>query len=247
MDDDEPMAVEVFREKTIEDIIEEQRAKLAAEGKKGTPVTAETFAIWRAGKILRKQQEAEARVKLEQSKKKGGKGLSVLSGKELFSYNSSLFVDDEAAINAQEENELAEESKKSADEESAREKIDQERAQAEQLRLAEIQRIEIEVKLHKYEEKRRLAALGQLTFMLGDVIINEAVFDEEDFEDLTPFPDIVEIISNDEFISSAEEFYSAENSSYEVNFQVGEDEEGEDGDNEDSDGDDNNDDDGEED
>ncbi len=34
--DDEPMAaVEVFREKTIEDVIEEQRAKLAAEGKKG--------------------------------------------------------------------------------------------------------------------------------------------------------------------------------------------------------------------
>lgn len=32
---DEPAVVEVFREKTIEDIIEEQRAKLAAEGKVG--------------------------------------------------------------------------------------------------------------------------------------------------------------------------------------------------------------------
>lgn len=39
-------AIEIFREKTIEDIIEEQRAKLAAEGKKGTPVTAESFKIW---------------------------------------------------------------------------------------------------------------------------------------------------------------------------------------------------------
>jgi hypothetical protein len=39
-------AVEVFREKTIEDIIEEQRAKLAAEGKAGTPVTEASFAIW---------------------------------------------------------------------------------------------------------------------------------------------------------------------------------------------------------
>lgn len=38
--------VEVFKEKTIEDIIEEQRAKLAAEGKKGTPVTEASFAIW---------------------------------------------------------------------------------------------------------------------------------------------------------------------------------------------------------
>jgi len=67
--------VEVFKEKTIEDIIEEQRAKLLAEGKKGTPVTAESFAKWRAEKLLKRQQEAEARVKAEQAKKKGGKGL----------------------------------------------------------------------------------------------------------------------------------------------------------------------------
>ena len=33
--DDEEVAVEVFREKTVEDIIEEQRAKLQAEGKIG--------------------------------------------------------------------------------------------------------------------------------------------------------------------------------------------------------------------
>ena len=71
---DEPATV-IFREKTIEDIIEEQRAKLAAEGKKGTPVTSESFAIWRAGKLAKKQEEAEARVRAEQNKKKGGKGL----------------------------------------------------------------------------------------------------------------------------------------------------------------------------
>lgn len=76
--DDEPENVEIFREKTIEDIIEEQRAKLAAEGKKGTPVTQETFAKWRAAKLAKKQAEAEARVKVEQSKKKGGKGLCKL-------------------------------------------------------------------------------------------------------------------------------------------------------------------------
>lgn len=46
VEDDTPDAVEVFREKTLEDMIEEQRAKLAAEGKKGTPVTEETFKIW---------------------------------------------------------------------------------------------------------------------------------------------------------------------------------------------------------
>ena len=75
---EEPVEVEVFREKTIEDIIEEQRAKLSAEGKVGTPVTAESFAKWRAGKLAQRQAEAEARMKLEQTKRKGGKGLCKL-------------------------------------------------------------------------------------------------------------------------------------------------------------------------
>ena len=72
---EEPASIEVFREKTIEDIIEEQRAKLAAEGKAGTPVTEETFAAWRTARLARRQAEAEARMKLEQTKRKGGKGL----------------------------------------------------------------------------------------------------------------------------------------------------------------------------
>ena len=89
-----PETVEIFREKTLEDIIEEQRAKLAAEGKVGTPVTEASFAVWycylctffngdnnndnntrRAEKLLKKQAEAEARLKAEQMKRKGGKGL----------------------------------------------------------------------------------------------------------------------------------------------------------------------------
>jgi hypothetical protein len=99
--EDEPTSVEVFREKTIEDIIEEQRAKLAAEGKilkwrifvqfvvyplinryfmfvtgkQGTPITAESFAAWRTAKLAKKQAEAEARALAELSKKKGSKGL----------------------------------------------------------------------------------------------------------------------------------------------------------------------------
>ena len=51
----------VFREKTIEDIIEEQRAKLALDGKQGTPVTAESFATWRKAKLEKKQADAEER------------------------------------------------------------------------------------------------------------------------------------------------------------------------------------------
>ena len=91
--DEEPVATVVFREKTIEDIIEEQRAKLAAEGKKGTPVTAETFAAWRSAKLIQKQQEAEARFKAELNKKKGGKGLCKLQRFcfILFNFISHLF------------------------------------------------------------------------------------------------------------------------------------------------------------
>jgi hypothetical protein len=46
MEHDDIEAVEIFKEKTIEDIIEEQRAKLAADGKKGTPVTEASFTVW---------------------------------------------------------------------------------------------------------------------------------------------------------------------------------------------------------
>jgi hypothetical protein len=65
--------------------------------------------------------------------------LAVLSGKELFNYNSSLFVDDDAAIDAAEENALAIEMKKSEEEEERREKEEAEKAQKEQMRLMEAQ------------------------------------------------------------------------------------------------------------
>jgi len=144
---------------------------------------------------------------------------AVLSGKELFNYNSSLFVDDEAAINAQEENELAEESKRSEEAEIALEKIDQERAQAEQARLAELQRIEIEARMFKFEEKKRLAALGNSTFRLGDVVINEAVFDEDEVEDLEVFPDIVETIQNEDEGGNDDKEGNVDNFSFEINLQ----------------------------
>jgi len=185
---DEPVATVIFREKTIEDIIEEQRAKLAAEGKKGTPVTAETFAVWRAAKLAKKQADAEARMKLEQTKKKGGKGLSVLSGKELFNYNSSLFVDDDGAIDEKEEQAMNAEMllRKAAEEQKARE--EEERIQAEQQRLFELQQIELEVRRQKNADRRLAAAApNHATFIMGDVIINQVVFEDDEQEDLTPF------------------------------------------------------------
>jgi len=169
--------VEVFREKTIEDIIEEQRAKLSAEGKTGTPVTAESFAKWRAEKLQKKQAEAEARALAELAKKKGGKGLSVLTGKELFNFNSALFVDDDGAIDATEEEKLNAETLRSREDEEKKSQEEAERAQAEQQRLVELERIEYEVRQHKLSEWRAVAAAsGRSTFTLGGVVVNEIIF-----------------------------------------------------------------------
>jgi hypothetical protein len=74
-----------------------QRAKLAYEGKAKTPVTAESFAKWKAEKAEQKKKENAEKVARELAKKAKGKGLSVLSGKALFEYDATLFVDDEEA------------------------------------------------------------------------------------------------------------------------------------------------------
>ena len=73
----------------------------------GTPVTAETFAAWKAKK------EAERLAALEQQQKDAKKALKagpsggapLLSGKDLFSFNPALFVDSEGAAD---ENDYAE-------------------------------------------------------------------------------------------------------------------------------------------
>lgn len=77
-----------------------QRQKKVEELKKagkGTPVTPETFQAWQERK--RKEREAKAKklVETELKKKKGGKGLSVLSGRELYNFKKELFdkVDDD--------------------------------------------------------------------------------------------------------------------------------------------------------
>lgn len=189
IEDDEPVAVEIFREKTIEDLIEEQRAKLLSEGKRGTPVTAESFARWRADKLVRKQAEAEARLKAEQSKKKGGKGLSVLSGKELFNYNASLFVDDDAAIDAKEEQAFNEETRALEMEEEKRAQIEAEKAQAEQLRLAEAERLRQEEMIRIHESRKAAALTSPLYLVFNSIQVNKVIFDIDEDEDLEPLPE----------------------------------------------------------
>eukprot|EP00605_Chrysophyceae_sp_TOSAG23-4_P000273 GSChrysophyteH1.ASY1.ANO1.315.1 assembled CDS len=136
-DSDADEGTRVYREKTIEDLIDEQRAKLQSEGKPGTPVNETTFSAWRKKKLEERQKAAEERVRIEQTKKKGGKGLSVLSGRELFKYDASLFKDDDAAINKDQEMELSNALKLSQEAEEVLEKEASEKAQKEQERLME--------------------------------------------------------------------------------------------------------------
>lgn len=85
---------------TLEDKVETQRQnklkELKASGKKGTPVTEDTFKAWQERKRKRKEAVAKKLVEFEMKKKKGGKGLSVLSGRELYNYKKALFKDHDA-------------------------------------------------------------------------------------------------------------------------------------------------------
>ncbi|KAF4323512.1 hypothetical protein BBO99_00004738 [Phytophthora kernoviae] len=83
-------------EVSIEEIIEQQRAKLGPNG--GTPVTAESLAKWKAAKVARKKAEEAKRLK-EEAKKGGGRGL--MSGRALFTFDPTLFRDDADADDEQ--------------------------------------------------------------------------------------------------------------------------------------------------
>ena len=100
---------------TIEEQIEEERAKLPNEGL--IPVTLASFAEWKRAKAERKQKELEEKMK-EEAKKTGGKGTGILSGRALFKFDPTLFQDDEAAADGtvyEERNEDEEDVKKPDD------------------------------------------------------------------------------------------------------------------------------------
>ena len=166
---------------------------MVAEGKTGTPVTEASFTIWRKAKLAKRQQEAEARALAELSKKKGSKGLSVLSGKELFQFNKDLFVDDEGAVNTADEDEMEKEMQalREAEERLAQEEI--ERAQKLQEQLREAEELEEAYRTRRIEEWRYAAAQeDKATFLFGDVTVNEIIFvgyDADEKEDLDKFPD----------------------------------------------------------
>lgn len=73
-----------------------QRQKKVAELKKsgtGTPITEATFKQWQERKRKVKAEAAKKLVEAEMRKKKGGKGLAVLTGRDLYTYKKSLFED----------------------------------------------------------------------------------------------------------------------------------------------------------
>ena len=92
---------------TLEEKIEEERRALPSEGL--IPVTFETFTQWKKDKAERKQKELEERIAQEQAKGKKGdsKNFGFMSGKALFTYDPTLFQDDDgAADDTQYEEEL---------------------------------------------------------------------------------------------------------------------------------------------
>jgi len=73
-----------------------ERQKKVVELKKaglGTPITPETFAVWQEKKKQLRKEKARKKVEMELRKKKGGKGLAVLSGRDLYEYKAELFRD----------------------------------------------------------------------------------------------------------------------------------------------------------
>jgi hypothetical protein len=86
---------------TLEDEVELQRQRklqeLKNKGIKGTPVTEKSFKEWQERKRKLKADTAKKLVEAELKKKKGGKGLSVLSGRDLYEYKKELFKDDDDA------------------------------------------------------------------------------------------------------------------------------------------------------
>lgn len=84
---------------TIEEQIEAERAQLDLA--KCTMVTPETFAKWKADRLKAKADAVET-MRKEANKKKGNNGLHILSGKALFQFDPSLFVDDDDAAGGDE-------------------------------------------------------------------------------------------------------------------------------------------------
>ena len=91
VDDDEDEEEEI----TLEELIENERAALPSGG---TPVTESSFKSWliKRAEMKREGEEKERQAIIEASAKKGQRGMG-LSGRDLFAFDPSLFIDDDGA------------------------------------------------------------------------------------------------------------------------------------------------------
>lgn len=83
---------------TIEELVEVERLKLKNSGKKLTPVTLESFLVWKKKKRAQKKVDDEKAQKIKEKYAKEGKIMSS-TGKELFAYykeHVNMDDDDEA-------------------------------------------------------------------------------------------------------------------------------------------------------
>jgi len=81
----------------LEEIIEEERKKLT----KHTPVTKENFLIWKEEKRKKKEEARKIAEDKRMADIKAGK--TVMSGREMFVFNPDVFVDDDAALEIDDE------------------------------------------------------------------------------------------------------------------------------------------------
>lgn len=88
---------------TLEEFLESERHKL---GKDLTPVTAESFAIWKKTRLDKKTAEEEVANKLKGQQVQGGK-LTGLSGRDLFTFNPDWFKDEDDSDNGDDEVDLS--------------------------------------------------------------------------------------------------------------------------------------------
>lgn len=82
-------------EETLMEQIEKERRAL--DSSKLTPMTEELFLKWKVEEEARRVKEVEQKVKEVKQKKKAKGGNAQLSGRDLFTYDPTLFVDDDEA------------------------------------------------------------------------------------------------------------------------------------------------------
>lgn len=118
--------------------------------------------------------------------------VAVLSGKELFSYNASLFVDDESAFDTTNDTTLETEMKELQRREEEKIAEETRRAQEEQERLMAAHSLEVESRRYREDARRQAAtAADRVLLTFNGVSINKVVFEDDEDEDLTLFTDEV--------------------------------------------------------